>query len=77
LEFTTKVIPRLASSSSPRAVAEIPSRPLKHNPASVVAAVVEVASVASFSTQISATLCRKAAARSFGSRIVWRLVQST
>ncbi|GGC67139.1 hypothetical protein GCM10011504_51430 [Siccirubricoccus deserti] len=50
---TTKARPRLASSSSPRAVAAIPSSPLKQNPASVVAAVVEVAS---FSTPISVAL---------------------
>jgi len=63
---TTKGMPRLASSSSPRDVAAIPSSPLKHRPASVVAAVVEVASVASFSTPISVALCRKAAARRLG-----------
>jgi hypothetical protein len=48
-------MPRFASSSSPRAVAAIPSSPLKHSPASVVAAVVEVASVASWTPP--KTLC--------------------
>ena len=44
----------------------MPSSPLKDSPARVVAAVVEVATAASPSTPTSVALCRKAAARRFG-----------